>query len=244
MKAEVITFHGADHKCGTSMLAQCTAEQLAQERPDLRVLLVHTEPSCGDDYSPMLNESIARIGPYITDRIIDTDEILDRSKVRDNLWMIGGVGDVCAAASFHPDMTIYFINSIRQSFDVIICDSGSEINSGIALGALLCADKVFMVLSQSGNALARYKRFALLYDRLGLTIDKYIVNRYDRSAVFDRKSICEKLGIPEDSVITVRVSGYSQRAELDSKSLLNYRDNAFVRDIDRIRSEITGDGKL
>ena len=77
MNAEVITFHGVDHKCGTSMLAQCTAEKLAQERPDLRVLLVHTEPSCGDDYSPMLNESIERINNSIASAYEIIDSALD-----------------------------------------------------------------------------------------------------------------------------------------------------------------------
>jgi len=240
MNARIIAFHGADHKCGTSMLAQCTAEKLAQDRPDLRVLLVHTESSSGDDYSPMLNESIERIGPYISDRILDIDEILDRAKIKDNLWIIGGIGDVCSASAFHPDMTVYFLNAIRPSFDVIICDSGSEINSGIALGALINADSVFIVLSQSGAAIARYRRFAELYRRLGLAIDCFIINRYERAAVFDRKSICAQLDLPQDCVITVRSSSYSQSAELDSKSLLNYRDGGFLKDICRIRSEISG----
>ena len=242
MNSEIIAFHGADHKCGTSMISQCAAEKLAQDRPDLKVLLVHTEAACGDDYTPMMNESIERMGPYIADRVLDTDEILERARVSNNLWIIGGVGDVCAASAFHPDMTVYFLRSVRASFDVIICDSGSEINSGLALGALISADRVFMVISQSGTALARYKRFELLYERLGLTIDSFIINRYDKTAVYDKKSICEKLGIPEASVLTVRLSGYSERAELDAKSLINYRDSAFIRDIARVKTEIEKNG--
>ena len=238
MSAGIITFHGADHKCGTSMISQCAAEKLAQDRPDLKVLLVHTESASGDDYSPMLNESVERISPFISDRVLDIDEILERSRLRDNLWIIGGIGDVCAAASFHPDMAIYMLNALRDYFDVIICDSGSEVNSGVALGALLNADRIFMVLSQSGNTLSRYKRFELLYKRLGLSVDLYIINRYERSAVYDKNSICEKLMLPEDKVLTVRCSAYSDRAELDSKSLLNYRDSAFVKDIVRIKTEL------
>ncbi len=242
MSPGVIVFHGADHKCGTSMVAQCTAEKLALDRPDLKVLLIHTESASGDDYSPMLNESIERMSPYIADRVLDTGEILERARVRDNLWIIGGVGDVCAAAAFHPDMTIYLLESLSRSFDAIICDSGSEVNSGVALGALLRADRLFMVMSQSGNALARYKRFSLLYERLGLSMDAFIINRYEKSAVYDVKSICEKLGLPEDKVFTVRMSGYSERAELDSRSLINYRDSGFIRDIARIKTEIEQNG--
>lgn len=238
MSAGIIVFHGADHKCGTSMIAQCIAEKLASDRPDLRVLLAHTESASGDDYSPVLNESIERMMPYIADRVLDIEDTLERAKLSGNLWMIGGIGDVCAAASFHPDMTVYLLESLRRAFDVIICDSGSDVGSGAALGALLSADRLYMVISQSGSALARYRRFSLLYERLGLSIDAFIINRYDAAAVYDKKCICEKLGLDEEPVFTVRMSEHSERAELDSKSLINYRDGAFMKDIARLKAEI------
>ena len=43
-------------------------------------------------------------------------------------------------------------------------------------------------------------------------------------------------------MLTVRCSAYSDRAELDSRSLLNYRDGAFVKDIARIRAELEDHG--
>ena len=68
---KVFTFHGADHKCGCSMISQCVAERIAQENSKLSVLLVHAEQSEGAGYSPHVRESMERIT-----RIRKRDELM------------------------------------------------------------------------------------------------------------------------------------------------------------------------
>ena len=56
--AKIITFHGADHRCGCSMLAQCAAEKISGSLPGRSILLVHAEQSAGPVYAPGTGESM------------------------------------------------------------------------------------------------------------------------------------------------------------------------------------------
>ena len=48
------------------------------------------------------------------------------------------------------------MKSAAQSFDLVICDSGANIEHGLALGALFASDCIYMVLDQSESAFRPY----------------------------------------------------------------------------------------
>ena len=51
-------FLGCDHRVGTSMICQSTAEYLAERYIEKKVLVIHAEASFGTDYSPCVSESM------------------------------------------------------------------------------------------------------------------------------------------------------------------------------------------
>ena len=230
----IITFHGADHKCGTSMVAQSVAEKIAADHPDCSVLLVHTEAQAGIEYSPFVSESMERIRPYMSGRVIDTDEIVERAKVSRNLSIIGGSENPECSWDYHPDMAAFFLSAVKNSYDVIICDSGSEIGHGLALGSLMSAELCCLVLTQCESALRRFEWQRTLFERLSVTFDTYVINNYERSGMFGKGDITVRLSAENSRVCTVRRSPFGECAELDRKTLLQYRDSGYARDITRL----------
>ncbi len=235
---KVFTFHGADHKCGCSMISQCTAERIAKKRPDLNVLLVHAEESGCSAYSPRVGESMERIRPYLAERLLDVCDIVKKSEYKDNLYIISGTDKPGSSESFHPDMAEFFLKTISQSFDIVICDSGANIEHGLSLGALFSSDYIYIVLEQAENAFKRYEWLMPLYDKLSLNIGGFVLNKFVKQSAYTRDYVRRRLGISRDRVFAVRESSFGDLAEIDEKSLLSYKDPAFAKDIDALTEDI------
>jgi len=235
---KIFTFHGADHKCGCSMLSQCVAERIAQKCADMNVLLVHAEQSEGTGYSPRVRESLERIRPYLAERLLDISDIVERSGYRDNLSIIAGTDRPGSSESFHPDMAEFFLGSVSESFDVVICDSGANMEHGLSLGALFASDSIFMVFTQSESAFKHYEWLMPLYEKLGLNIQGYVLNRFQSQSAYTRDYVKKRLKAGRDQLFTVRESSFGQLAEIDEKSLISYKDQGILRDIDMIVNSI------
>lgn len=231
---KVFTFHGADHKCGCSMLSQCVAERLAYTNKDKSVLLVHAEQSEGSVYSPKVGESMERIRPYLADRLLDIGDVVERSAYRDNLSIISGTDKPGSSESFHPDMAQFFLSRVADSFDIVICDSGANMEHGLSLGALFASDSIFMVFSQTECAFRHYEWLKPLYEKLGLNITGYVLNRFIYQSAYTKDYTRKRLGIDRDSLFCVRESSYGTLAEIDEKSLLSYKEPGFFKDIDAL----------
>ena len=235
---KIFTFHGADHKCGCSMLSQCVAERVAQKRGDISVLLLHAEESEGCGYAPMVGESMERIRPYLADRLLDVGDIVKKSEYKDNLYVIAGTDRPGSSESFHPDMAQYFLGAIAGSFDIVICDSGANIEHGLSLGALFASDFIYVVLVQQESAFRRYEWLQPLYGKLALNIGGYVINRFIPQSGYTRDYVRRRLKTKRDRVFTVKESAYGKVAEIDEKSLLAYKDAAFAKDIDALADDI------
>lgn len=243
--SRIITFHGADHKCGTSQLALCTAEKLSQLCPSLKLLLVHAEEPLGDDYTPNLGESMENIRPYLSDGLFDPEEIAGRSKYCGNLYVIGGANSFGSGGMYHPDAAEYFLRGMGGFFDMVICDSGAELDHGLALGSLFCADMLFMVFTQSEVCIRHYEWKEYLLRQLGLCPDMYVVNKFSRSSPYDLKYFSDRLGAELKTVSRIACSPNAEQSELMSKSLLCFRSTVFSRDIEKMaRSIISGYGQI
>ena len=235
---KVFTFHGADHKCGCSMISQCVAERIAQENSKLSVLLVHAEQSEGAGYSPHVRESMDRIRPYLAERLLDINDIVKRSEYRNNLSIIAGTDRPGSSESFHPDMAEFFLGSMAQNFDIVICDSGANMEHGLSLGALFASDSIYMVFDQKESAFRHYEWLLPLYGKLGLNIAGYVINCFTAHSAYTKEYIKKRLGAAKDRLFTVRESDFGILAEIDEKSLLCYKDQGFIRDVDAIVQDI------
>jgi len=240
--SEIVCFHGADHKCGVSMVTQSVAERLATAMPDKKILLVYARTgSC--EYAADVRESIDTIRPYLAGKLVDPGEIMARAKWKKNLYIIGGPEGEYLSEDLHPDTARYLLDTLRAKADIILCDCGCEPQSGLSLGALLSADYVYYVTTQSETALRRLSWLMPLYQKLGMKKTLLIVNRYERNEAANVAYISERTGFEGDRIITVRNSEAGRKAETEYRSLATYSDSGLRRDMDAIAvriAEMTG----
>ena len=226
----VIAFYGADHKCGTSMIAQCFAEYAASEYKDFNILLVHAENGDGELYSPCVHESLESIRPYLAEKLIDSKSIMEKSRYKDNLFIIGGASKPGTSNLYHPDMAQYLLSALAGSFDLIICDSGSEIEHGMSLGAMFGADLLFVVLTQDEYCIRRFEWIKSLLEKINLKPAGAVINRFSPDEVNSKELIAMRMDIAEENVFCIRESKCGKNASQDGKSLMAYKDAKFRKD--------------
>ena len=238
--SKLMVFHGSDHKCGTTQIAQCTAESLAADFPASKILLVFADGGRGSEYCEGVRESVERIRPYLKEDLLNPDEILGKSLYRDNLYIIGGNDDPLNAESFSPDMSMMLMRVLRDYFDVCIIDSGANaISSGLSLGSLFSSDRIYMLLSQKESSLRNFEWNRYMYEKLKITPDVFIINDYDKSNPYSRKYISDRLNICLDELFTVAHHSRGFECEMNRKSLISERPGkAFMRDIKNLAKDV------
>ncbi|NCB41086.1 MAG: hypothetical protein EOM59_00445 [Clostridia bacterium] len=228
---KIFVYYGIDHKCGTSMVCQSIAERIAKEFPQLKVLLIHTEGRCGTDFVSGVSESMERIRPYLCEGVLDAEEILSKSKLKENLYFIAGEEQLDSARLYQPSMSDLLLSSMRAKFDLIFCDSGSEIEHGLALGSLFAADAIYLVMVQSESALRRFEWLYPLYSKLSVKTAGYLINKYDKENPYSKKYMKQRLGLKEHSFLTIRESLQGAQAEIQRCTLNCYNEKPYSSDI-------------
>lgn len=245
----IVTFHGIDHKAGVSQTALGTAESLTENYPYLKVLLIHMEGRSGREYAPQIRESLETVRPYLSDRVLDGQEVGEKAQYKGNLYVIGGDENPGSAEGYLPDMAQYMLDEFAQHFDVVLCDSGSEIEHAMALGALFSADRLYFVLSQSEVCFRRAEWLTPLYEKLDLAEERFVLCRCDKNSPFTAGYAAKRLETDADNIFSVRASRRNSDAEIENRSLYSYRESTYRKDIDAIAEdivrafELTRDGK-
>ena len=245
----IVTFHGIDHKAGVSQTALGTAESLSENYPYLKILLIHMEGRSGREYAPQIRESLETVRPYLQDRVLDGREVGEKAQYKGNLYIIGGDENPGSAEGYLPDMAQYMLDGFAQNFDVVLCDSGSEIEHAMALGALFSADRLYLVLSQSEICFRRAEWLTPLYEKLDLAEERFVLCRCDKNSPFTAAYAAKRLETDADRIFSVRVSKKGSDAEIENRSLYSYREGPYRKDIDALAEdivrtfELTRDGK-
>ena len=245
----IVTFHGIDHKAGVSQTALGTAESLAENYPYLKILLIHMENRSGREYAPQIRESLETIRPYLQDKVLDGEETGVKAQIKGNLYIIGGDENPGSAEGYLPDMAEYMLDAFAGVFDVVLCDSGSEIEHAMALGAMFSADRLYLVLSQSEVCFRRAERLLPLYGQLDLAEERFVLCRCDKNSPFSASYCAKRLACEQDRVFSVRASKKGSDAEIENRSLYSYREGVYRKDIDALAEDIvrafglTRDGK-
>jgi len=240
---KTISFFGADHKCGTSMVAQCAAEILSASLPELNIILIHAEGAIGNDYTKAVCESLDSIRPYLEERLLDAHSLVKKSREKSNLYYISGTSKLESAFNFHPDMGEYYVKKLAEEFDLVICDCGSEIEHGLSLGSIFSSDYLYLVASQSESAIKRYEFQKVLFDKLRIDIRRLILNKYDRKLPNTVSFVAERLLMENEEILPLRFSPYGMMAEFESESLISCGDEGYRKDIEILcRDIISGCG--
>jgi len=237
---KIIAFHGFDHKVGTTQIAQCVSERIAALNPKLDVLLVLSDGGQGCDYCQQVAENFVQIRPYIAQSILNGDVLKARAKCKDNLYIVGGNETPEFSDLYTFDLAEKFLENMRDYFDLIIVDSGSDINIDCCVASVVAADRRYLVLRQCESALRRFEWKKTFFDKFDLSIDGYIMNCFNPRSLYEMDYISERLLVDEDRFILIRDCGYGLKSEFERKSLLELRPTkAFVKDIDKIVKDIS-----
>ncbi len=234
-------FHGVDHKCGTTMIAQSVAEMLADSDRKKSVLLLSLAGRRNADYVRESTDPIDCYKSRIDSGLDVNKKLLKRNKCKENLYFISGVENELEERYYLPQTAERLLEGLESDFDIIIADAGSEIDNGLAIGGLHMAKKRYLVLTQNESALRRYEKNWLLYESLKLNFSGYIVNKYSEDSPYDLSYLSRRMGIERELLHKINLAGCGLQAEMDSKTLLGYREEKYIQDVGRIADTIGGE---
>ncbi|MDD2484557.1 MAG: hypothetical protein PHQ50_06010 [Eubacteriales bacterium] len=236
----MVAFHGVDSKIGTTMLCQSVAEWIAKEKKDHRVLLVSLNGREGSEYTDKAGASMESLKIFLDNRLLSRKELLESSKKSANFHLIAGVSDSRQARHFAPEAAVYFLDSVEDDFDVILVDTGNELDNGLAIGALERIKNRVLVISQQETMLRRYEIQKPLYKKLGFSFERTLVNKYQKEDPYDLSYISKRLSVSENELFQISESGEARQAEVVHKTLLSFKDSKYKEEIEQTAKAIIG----
>ena len=229
--SQMFAFHGVDAKVGTTMISQSVAEMIADNRKEIRIMLVSLNGRSGTEYVNRVGESIEGIKMYLDNKLLSKKELMQSCKQTDNLYLLAGVESVGQSRHYCPETAAYFLDSIEEEFDLIIVDTGNDLDNGLAIGALDKIQERFCILTQQESILKRYEKLESLYSKLGISFPIKIINKYTDRDPYGQDYIMERLRLPRNELIKVESAGYDRQAEMDRRTLISYKNEIYNRDI-------------
>ncbi|MEG1584940.1 MAG: hypothetical protein RR361_07815, partial [Anaerovorax sp.] len=211
--------HGADHKVGTTMISQSIAEYLSNEYKELKVLFITLNGRESAEYVNEAPESIEGIKNHLDSKMIEDIDFTRVCKKRDNFYMLTGIKKEEEQRDYYPHMATYLLETVTQTFDIVIADSGNELDNGLAIGALSATVNRFLVMTQQEAILYRWERNRMTYERLGIDFDRYIINKYYEQDPYDVSYIGKRLNLLQEQFLKVAFAGYGRQAEMEYKTL-------------------------
>ncbi len=233
----IIAFHGVDHKVGNTMISQSIAELIVSTK-NCKILLACLNGRDSNEYVPEKTMHIDEIKSYIDNRIVNQVEFLKKTEIKGNFHFLGGVNNELEIRHYHPDGIQYFLEEIKGLFDLIFVDCGGELDNGLAVGSMLIAEDVFLVTSQQESSLSRYEKNQQIFRNLGINITGIIVNKYREDDIYDLSYVTSRIGLHRNDIWKIQDITYSRQAEIEKRTLLEYKDETFQRDLIQIANHI------
>ncbi|MCR5481463.1 MAG: hypothetical protein K6F52_01520 [Clostridia bacterium] len=231
-------FHGVDHKCGTTMIAQSVAEMLAESDRKKTVLLLSLAGRRNADFVRESTDPIDCYKSRIDSGLDVTKKLLRKNKCGENLYFISGVDNELEERYYLPQTAERLLEGLERDFDIIIADAGSEIDNGLAIGGLQMAKKKYLVMTQNESALRRYEKNWLLYESLKLNFSGYIINKYSDDSPYDISYLSRRMGVEKEMLHRINLAGSGLQAEMDCRTLLGYREEKYIQDVEKIADRI------
>ncbi|OEF99450.1 hypothetical protein BHF71_09060 [Vulcanibacillus modesticaldus] len=234
----IITFFGADSKVGTTMIAQSTAEMLAN-RTDLKIGLLFLNGNPSTNYLMVKRKTgLDYIKIKLINNILKPEEMIESCyKSRENLYVLPGIDYLLDVRYYHPENVERLIQLANEKFNLVIIDAGSNIDSGLAIAALNATKYKYLVTTQQEITRKNFERLEnQIFKRLQiesgefmLVVNKYLKSRhiYSASQIADLYKMMLATYIPH-----LEFLGW--QAEYDHKTLLNYDNEDYNRQIEQL----------
>ncbi len=219
------------------MISQSVAECLAKECKNLKILFITLNKRESKEFVNETVETIESVKSHIDSKMISQFDFLNRCKVRNNFYMMGGLKNELEERFYFPDSAQYLLREVCDKFDIVICDSGNEIDSGLAVGAMQSTDNRTLLLTQQETILSRWEKNRSYYDKLKITFDTFVINQYYSEDPYTEEYLCRRLELPKEKVRKVVFAGYARQAEIDGQTLMEYKNEYYVENITRIAND-------
>lgn len=234
----LFVFHGVDHKVGTTMVAQSVAEMITSQNKNLKVLFISLNGRESTEYVREAPITIDAIKMHIDNKMISCPDFLRSSKYFDNFHILAGISNEIEERYYYPETARYLLETVTPEFDVVITDSGNEIDNGLAIGALTISKNIYLILTQQESILRRFERLKGIYEELGISFNTFVINKYYDQDPYSIEYIADRIQIEKGCILRVESTGYSRQAEIDYKTLIEYKNDKYTRDIINISNNI------
>ena len=227
----LFAFFGADHKVGTTMITQSVAETISTNHPNLKILMIAMNGRESTEYIRESSASIDGIKIQIDNKMISGEDFLKTCTHKGNLYFMAGISNETEERYYHPDMAKYLLEEIAPEFDLVIADCGNKLDNGLSIGTLSIAEDRFLVATQQETVIRRQEKNRKLLEDLGIEISALIINKYYDQDPYEISYIASRLELEKEQFLKIDSAGYSRQAEIEYKTLLNYKNNAYLLDI-------------
>ncbi|HYE67065.1 MAG TPA: hypothetical protein VEA58_00555 [Anaerovoracaceae bacterium] len=238
MLHNLFSFHGADHKVGTTMISQSVAEIISAHHPNLRILLIAMNGRESTEYIRETPVGIDSMKFHIDNKMSTGEDFLKTCTHKGNFYIMAGISNETEERYYHPEMAKYLLEEVAPEFDLVFADCGNELDNGLAVGTLSVSEEVLLVASQQESVIRRYEKNRKILDDLGIGISVLIINKYYEQDPFGLPYIASRLEIEKEKFLKVESAGYSRQAEIDYKTLLEYKNEGYLQDIIAVANNI------
>ncbi len=189
----VLTFVGSKGGVGTTVVASHLAWHLVRTDPERKVCLVDLDLEKGDvpsyiDLSHRVSiVDLAKIADDLTDRVVQDTVAVHES----GLHILPAPTDIRDVDSITPHALRQIVVQLRQMYDVVVVDAGSNVTPAQA-AALETSDAVVQVVTSDVPSLRAARRQSTSWDTLGVysPADVWVlVNKYSRDAEIQQATV-------------------------------------------------------
>jgi hypothetical protein len=236
--SQVVVFHGIEHKSGCTMTAQSVAELAAKGKKELTVLFAALNGRASTEF---MSEKVASVDEFkiqLKSGIGIDKNTLNPNKKIDNLFFIGGIVKEEEARCFLPGMAEMLAESLFSKFDLIIIDSGCEIDNGLAFGALGLKSMKYLIMEQTESSVKRYEKMREIYKKLGIGFDKYVLSKYIDNDPLSINYVATRLGLEKTLLMTTRYQDRGRISEIEYRSLIETGHEKYRNDILKIVNDV------
>lgn len=229
----LIVYFGADAGCGCTMLAQSTANSVAQKNPDKKVLMLSFSGYSGVEYTNTeFNYSLDDLQVKLKSDVLTIEEMESMCSKRKNLYMLQGSTSMKQRKEYMPEEIMHLIKIAEKQFDYIVADAGSSVDLGIGLGALRCGGRNVLVVTQSQRAFTRHMQKKNILNTLEVSFSNMVVNKFVSKHFLPTEKII-KSSYKMDNCDIIEYSDYGMQAENEGNSL-DYLDKDYKKQLEKV----------
>jgi len=236
--SQVVVFHGTEHRAGCTMTALSVAELAAKERKELVVLFAALNGRRSTEYVSENSVSVDEFKIQLKSGMGIDKGMLSPSKKAENLYVIAGIGKEEEARHYFPDMAESMLQSLSGKFDLIVIDSGSDLDNGLAVGALRTKGLKYLIIEQTEGAVGRCEKMAETYEKLGVSFDKYILSKCVEGDPYTVNYVSSRLAADKSSFLEVGYSDKGRLSEMEQRTLLEIGGDRYRGDILKITNSV------